>query len=363
MNILHIGGIRNLQQSGVCVVVPQHLESQLNFANVALFNLNDYDPRKANMNYPLYLSSEYNTKIDNLPSPFNNPDLVVFHEVYRPSFARLSMELNKRKIPYIIVPHSSLTDISQSTKKNKKQLGNFFMFNRFIKNAAAIHYLSDFEMKSSSKWKTKSFISSNGMVLPKVKKDSFSKQGLKLIYVGRLDIWQKGLDILLHSASLIKNQMIKNKIEITIAGTDHENNKLELKNLIKKYNLEKVVHLKNAVFGDQKINLLLKQDCFIQLSRSEGQPMGMLEAMGLGLPPIGTEGTSLKEIISKHDLGFVVEADPKIIAETILSIFNNKKLLPRYSRNSRKYISEHHNWDYIGRTTVEYYSKYARKTY
>lgn len=116
MNILHIGDIRNLQHSGVCVVVPQHLRSQSNFANVALFNLNDYDPRTDDMNYPLYRSSAYNTKIGNLPSPLNNPDLVVFHEIYRPSSVRLSMELKKRKIPYIIVPHSSLTDISQNTK-------------------------------------------------------------------------------------------------------------------------------------------------------------------------------------------------------------------------------------------------------
>jgi len=362
MNILHVGDIRNLQYNGVCVVVPQHLESQSNFANVALFNLNDYDPRTDDMNYLLYPSSAYNTKIGNLPAPYNNPDLVVFHEVYRPSFVRLSMELKKRKIPYIIFPHGSLTDISQNRKKIKKQLGNLFMFNGFIKNTAAIHYLSDLEMKSSSKWKTKSFISGNGMVLPELTKELFSKQGLKLIYVGRLDIGLKGLDTLLHSASIIRSQMLNNKIEITIAGTDHENNKLELKNLIKKYRLEKVVHLKNAVFGDQKINLLLKHDCFIQLSRSEGQPMGILEAMGLGLPPIATRGTSLKEIITNHDLGYVVADDPKIIAETITSIFKNKKLLPLYSHNSRKYISEHHDWNYIGRTTVEYYSKYAKKT-
>ena len=55
------------------------------------------------------------------------------------------------------------------------------------------------------------------------------------------------------------------------------------------YKVGDIVKLHDPVFGEEKINTLLKSDIFIQLSRKEGLPLGILETMNAGLPVILTE--------------------------------------------------------------------------
>lgn len=43
--------------------------------------------------------------------------------------------------------------------------------------------------------------------------------------------------------------------------------------------------------------VLLQTDLFIQTSRHEGMPMGLLEALSIGVPCLVTVGTSLGHII------------------------------------------------------------------
>ncbi len=357
LNIVHVGNIRDQKFNGVCVVVPKHLEGQSKYANVALLNINEYIPSESKEKYPVYTIQRFGTNVSKLPEPHNSPSLVVFHEVYWPVFITISKQLKKRGIPYIIVPHSSLTDVAQYSKKHKKQVANILLFNRFIKGSEAIHYLSEFEKKSSAKWSTSSFVSSNGMALPKEVKSNFNNDDLKLVYVGRLDINQKGLDRLIEVARIIKNKTNDCNITFSISGTDFDNNKSIIQESIRKYELDKIVKLQEAVFGNDKIQLLLKHDCFVQLSRSEGQPMGMLEAMSFGIPTIATEGTSMKEAISKSKLGFAVSDDPVVIAKVILDLSINKNVLKKMSENSRLYISKHHNWDYISKRTTDEYRR------
>jgi len=359
MNILHVGNIRNSRLNGVCIVVPRHIEHQAKYENVALFNLDTHIPVVSKGKYPVFNRKEFNCKIKNLPTPFNKPDLVVFHEVYWPAFIGLSANLRRRNIPYIIIPHCSLTQVAQNTKTIKKFLGNLVLFNTFIHNAKAIHYLSSFEKNSSKFWNINTFISGNGMDVPVVKKTVFTNKGLKLIYVGRIDIKQKGLDILIESAAYIRQEMLDNDISITIAGPDHENNKSRLQKKIEYYGLAKVVRIEKAVFGEAKIEKIISHDCFIQLSRNEGQPMGMLEAMSLGMPTIATSGTSLMEVIRDQKLGFAVPDDPRSIAETIIKINKNKGQLNKKSTRSIKYININHNWNIIALNTIDLYKKYV----
>jgi hypothetical protein len=187
--ILHIARVSDDPYNGVCNVVPMHVVSQQAHTEVALLNIT---PDRIE-NIKTQFTCE--KKIADLPEPFNKPDLVVFHEIYYPVYLSYSRELRKRKIPYIIIPHGGLTEDAQKIKKLKKQIANPLLFNRFIYGAKAVQCLSQFEMDATKKHNTK-FVATNGIAVPKTKKASFNNEKIQLVYIGRIAVFHKGLDIL-----------------------------------------------------------------------------------------------------------------------------------------------------------------------
>ena len=120
MVILHIATIKNNPFNGVCVVAPKHVKFQGEYAKVALLNMVDEKIIGVNEQF---LFSEYG-EIEKLPSPFNKPDFVVFHECYRASYLAIAKWLKNKKIPYVIIPHGELSVMAQKKKWVKKKLAN-----------------------------------------------------------------------------------------------------------------------------------------------------------------------------------------------------------------------------------------------
>jgi glycosyltransferase involved in cell wall biosynthesis len=357
MNILHIGNIRNLKNSGVCVVVPQYVEYQSKYANVALMNLNNYVP--GNIKYDkVYYFKDYKGKINNLPKPFNKPDLVVFHEIYRLQFVNLSKYLVKNNVPYIITPHGSLTETVQNQSKIKKVTANLLLFNNYIKGATALHYLSDSEQEQSSQYTgLPNYVRSNGIEIRGKIKNDFSKDSLNIIYVGRLDFKIKGIDRILKTAIKIREHMIQGNIHITLAGTCTNKNFKMMKSMIDKYDLSSVISVRDAVFGNDKIHEITSKDCFIQLSRTEGLPLAIMEAMDIGMPCIVTKGTTFYDIAKSHNAGIPVSDYTDEIAQTILDIRAGKYKLVDISNNASIYIKENFDWEIVSKIMIRDYIK------
>ena len=61
----------------------------------------------------------------------------------------------------------------------------------------------------------------------------------------------------------------------------------------------------------------LKNDVFIRTSRFEGLPLGILEALSLGLPCLVTKGTNLDELVNNYNAGWGVETTSKMVASAI----------------------------------------------
>ena len=103
--------------------------------------------------------------IKQLPKPFDNPDIVVFHECYRPEYLKIAKNLRKNKIPYVDMPHGELRVEAQKKKHFKKVMANLLLFNDFANHAAAIQCLSNAEMEATH-FGRKKFIGSNGISMP-----------------------------------------------------------------------------------------------------------------------------------------------------------------------------------------------------
>lgn len=352
MNILHIAKIEKSNYKGVCVAVPSHITSQQKCANVAFMNIND--DKFADIKNQLLYTKPF--RIENVVSAWDKPDLVVFHEIYRIEFIQIKNELKKEGVPYIIIPHGSLTKNAQKKSRLKKKIANFLLFSDYIDDASAIQFLSETEMVNSIGSK-KGFIGTNGIDIPKTSKESFNESQTKLLFIGRIDIFYKGIDLMLKAVSLIKDFMREKNVTLALFGPDDNGSHKAVNELIKKYDIFEIVKVNEGIFAKEKEEELQKADIFIQTSRSEGMPMGLLEALSYGLPCIVTTGTTLGDKINEYDAGWVADTDAKSIAESIKKAVKEKDKMNNKSKNAVELTQNAFSWENVTVSVLEQYKK------
>lgn len=355
LNILHIASISNDSFNGVCVVVPQHVYYQNLYHNTALLNMSN--DRLVGVENQLVVDGDFELK--KLKEPFNSPDIVIFHETYRIEYLKIAKILRKEKIPYVIMPHGELGKYAQQKKWLKKKIANLLLFNRFINGANALQCLSNVEINQTECGRNK-FLGSNAVDVPAVHKEYFSENKVQFTYVGRLDAYHKGLDIMVEAVSLKAKEFREYNCRFDIYGPDIKGRGDILKQLICEFKVQDLVFLHPPVSGTEKQNVLLSTDIFIQTSRFEGMPLGVLEALSYAIPCVITEGTNLGAYVTQVDAGWVCETSSDAVSQVLISAISERKKWREKGYNARALIESEFSWKEISKKTTEEYLKLVK---
>jgi glycosyltransferase involved in cell wall biosynthesis len=362
VNLLYVSNQPAKPWQGPYHSIPSQVNAQKRIDNVLWLNTNhDICDEWEETGCYLNLSDVPSGKISDLPAPFSKPDFVVFQGVYNHKNPLNYLYLRKKRIPYTILPMSSLTMQAQKKSWYKKLPANFVFYKPFTRNAAGIHYSTTQEsIDSTSKWNKRFEIIPNGVDAKRGLKSEFNTDRIVFTFVGRVEWYQKGLDLLIEALRGIVEELIANGVRIRIFGPNCEKSVEKLMNTVVANHLDSVVSFDEGVFGDEKESVLLDSDVFLLTSRFEGHPMALIEALSYGLPCLITRGTTMYDEVCESGAGWVAENTSQSIQNAILTMIKEREKLPLAGKNALE-LSKKYSWKSIAQKTHSVYQEWSLK--
>ena len=204
------------------------------------------------------------------------------------------------------------------------------VFKIVLRSNIQIHCCSDFESKTINKWisnKNRFFIVP---LAPNIGQQTElnNNNGKYILYFGRFDVWQKGLDIVISSVKIIENHLIDSGLKVVLAGRGSDLQLQKVRKLIKSNGLSELISLRVNVSNAERVSLYKNAKFFYHPSRIEGFARSMRDAIAFQIPIISTFDSNTGNLFSSFNIGWICDFDV-----TELS----KKLITATQINSQEY--------------------------
>lgn len=174
--------------------------------------------------------------------------------------------------------------------------------------------------------------------------EASNQEGSYAFFIGRIDIRQKGLDLLLEAIRLKRNEL---QHKIIIAGNGPKEEEAELQRLIREKNLSDSVEFIGRVDGEKKMKLLAGCAFGVYPSRFEDFPLVPLEFTGLGKPLVCYDIPGLAWV----DSTVAAKAQPfsaESLAQAISALSNDAPMREKMRRKCRPF-AEKYGWNNIAK--------------
>ena len=171
----------------------------------------------------------------------------------------------------------------------------------------------------------------------KMKQDIKKKYGLEktVLYMGRVS-YEKSIDIVLKSMKKVQKKIPEAKLLIVGGGPDLK----KLKQLSKKLEVDTI--FTGIKLGQDLVDHIYAGDVFVTASKSENQPMSILEVLSCKKSMVGVNSKGVPELIINNKNGLIAKPDnTEDIAKKIIRLLDNKKLREKFEKASLKSIKEY----------------------
>lgn len=359
MNILYISHLSTNVAAGLNWSVPAGIKAQEKIDNCLWIDLYNNEMQHWHETKCFHQLREFGSRLhlNLLPPPFNHPDIVVFEGFYELREPIFASELRKNKIPYVIIPRGSLTyQAMNNHSKLKKRIAHFLFFDKYVTKATAIQYLTADEYRNSGdKWNKRHYILPNGFSTPQNTKISFNNNRIQAVFIGRLDMYHKGIDVLLDACNQIQEELRHANFKLCFYGPKKYDYELILQT-IKKYRMQDFITMGGEITGKPKEDIILASDLFVLTSRFEGHPMGLIEALAYGVPALVTPGSNMANEIKAADAGWVCDdLSSEKIVYMLKKIISEKELYMAKSENAKE-LAKPYDWDKLAIKMHDYLS-------
>lgn len=163
----------------------------------------------------------------------------------------------------------------------------------------------------------------------------------RVLCVGRL-VHEKGQDVLLESVS----RLVARGLELEVLLVGDGPTRSSLAEQVRRLGLREVVAFTGAVGQDSMRDLYAWADVFALLSRAEGLPVVLMEAMATGLPVVTTRIAGIPELVEDGVAGSVVPRDDVDQATNALAdVLSDRAAALEAGRRAREAVVAKHDAD------------------
>jgi glycosyltransferase involved in cell wall biosynthesis len=164
-----------------------------------------------------------------------------------------------------------------------------------------------------------------------------------VVWHGRVEVYSKGLDILLEAWRLLCKARASDDLRLLMVGTGGDAKKLQ--GLIESLEISGILWV-NEFISDQArmVQYLCAADVFTLPSRREGFPIAPLEAMCCGLPIVAADAPGVKDILEdgEESGGIVVPLnDPNALAIALSRVLDDESLRQILGQRGRKRATQY----------------------
>lgn len=175
-------------------------------------------------------------------------------------------------------------------------------------------------------------------------------EGDYVLYYGRLDLFQKGIDTLLEAFRILGDEHPWLRLHIAGHGKDAD----RVRELAREMGVQDRVIIHAGVDRHQVVQLLSGALMLLMPSRLEGLPMVLTEAMAAGVPVIASAVGAIPEVLRPTAAGLLVPPDdPEALADAAAHLLVNTELRDRMSGAARR-AAQCFSWEHVVRKHLQF---------
>lgn len=280
-------------------------------------------------------------------------DIFSIHSVFIPANILFAKVIKRLGFKYILTPHGGYNINILKRRPLKKFLFYHIFEKQLINQADGIVCVSNRELKDISHLNSrkKPAVINNSISDKEIVVNKKERSGT-ILYLGRFDIYHKGLDILLKIFSVIER--LDPQLSLKLYGEGPDLNKLH--KLRQKLKLNRC-SIHPPVFGEEKAGIISDASIYIQASRWEAFGIPIFESM-LSLTPVVVSGHCyVSDLIRSNDFGLILHSDPETAARQIIDYFRDETHKRQACRRAQQFVRNQLSPSVISEETIKYYTE------
>ncbi len=287
----------------------------------------------------------------------DDPGVFLLNGAFNPNVYLVSRVCLRNGIPYIAAPHDPYHPSIFGTNRLLKWPYWYVRERPMLRQAKAVQVLDFRHAEWLRAWAIHTPVIEvvNGYAAEDVHPESvlnWRMQGPpRLLYLGRIDYHNKGLDVLLDAFSQLMNQT---DAQLTLQGPDWGDRKAMVRRATR-LALGQRVQFREPDFDKAAVLISAEHDVFLLPSRFEGFGLSALEAMLAGRVLLVSDVAGIAPHVRASGCGLVISPDVAHVKSGLMELLSMRPKWKQMGLAGREYALGHLRWERIAAETLDQY--------